>query len=123
MNNKILIVDDEQAYVRLVSLKLKENGYETFAANDAYQGIKMAHEVKPDLILLDLEMPAGTGVDTLEKLKVSSQTSYIPVIVITGVPNDEVEELITVAGADGFFRKPLNFNELLKKINEVLPNT
>lgn len=54
MGFKILVVDDEPHIVRLLSQRLKANGYETFAANDSYQCIKMAKEVKPDLILLDI---------------------------------------------------------------------
>ncbi len=120
MNKKILIVDDEPVFVRLLSLRLKENGYETFAANDGYQGIKLAREVKPDLILLDLEMPAGGGVSTFNNLKASIYTSSIPIIFITGVPGDEVKKLIMDLGADCYFPKPLKFDELLKKIEELL---
>lgn len=120
MNNKILIVDDDQSFVRLVSLKLKDKGYQTFAAFDGYQGIKMTHEVMPDLILLDLEMPAGNGVETFEKLKKSNKTSSIPIFVITGISNKEVKELIITIGADGFFQKPINFTELIKKMELVL---
>lgn len=120
MKKRILIIDDEPKVVRLLSLRLKENEYETFAAYDGYQGIKMAREVKPDLILLDLEMPAGGGVSTFNDLRASFYTSLIPIIFITGVPGDEVKKLIMELGADGFFPKPFKFVELLKKIEELL---
>ncbi len=69
MKKKILIVDDDPSIVRLFSLLLKANGYETFGTYDSYQCIKMAKEVKPDLILLDLDMPAGGGIYAFENLK------------------------------------------------------
>ncbi|NHZ85328.1 MAG: response regulator [Planctomycetia bacterium] len=120
MKKRILIVDDEPAVVRILSLRLKDNGYKTFTANDGYQAVKLAKDVKPDLILLDLEMPAGGGVSTFDNLKASFYTSSIPIIFITGVPGDEVKKLIMKLGADGFFPKPFNFVELIKKIEELL---
>ncbi len=120
MKKKILIVDDEPTVVRLLSLKLKENGYVTFGANDGYQGLKLAKEVKPDLILLDLEMPAGGGFDMFNNIKVSTNTSPIPVIFITGVPGKEIKKLIMNLGADGYFPKPFKFDELIKKIDELI---
>ncbi len=120
MKKKILIVDDEPSIVRLLSKRLDVNGYETFGANDCYYGIKMAKEVKPDLILLDLQMPAGGGVNAFEGLKASLYTSTIPIIFITALPGEEVKKLIIELGADGFFPKPFNIVELLQKIEELI---
>ena len=120
MGKKILIVDDEPQIVRLLSQRLKSNGYEPFAANDSYQCIKMAREVKPDLIILDFKMPAGGGVSAFNNLKSSFYTSTIPVIFITAYPGDEIKKLIKDLGADGFFAKPINSSELLTKIKELI---
>jgi len=120
MKKKILIVDDEPQIVRLLSQRLKANGYETFAANDSYQCIKMAREVKPDLILLDIKMPAGGGIRAFETLKSSTYTSVIPIIFITAYPGEEVKKEIMELGADGFFAKPFNSVNLLNKIKELI---
>ena len=120
MKKKILIVDDEPLIVRLLSNRLKTNGYETIAANDSYQCIKIAKEEHPDLILLDLDMPAGGGTQAFNNLKISSRTSMIPIIFITGVPGKEVKKLIMDLGADGYFPKPFKFVKLLKKIEELI---
>jgi len=120
MKKKILIVDDEPQIVRLLSQRLKANGYETFAANDSYQCIKMAREVKPDLILLDIKMPAGGGIRAFETLKSSTYTSVIPIIFITAYPGEEVKKEIMELGADGFFAKPFNSINLLNKIKELI---
>ena len=120
MKKKILIVDDEPQIVRLLSQRLKANEYETFAANDSYQCIKMAREVKPDLILLDIKMPAGGGIRAFETLKSSTYTSVIPIIFITAYPGEEVKKEIMELGADGFFAKPFNSINLLNKIKELI---
>ncbi|MCJ7800730.1 MAG: response regulator [Candidatus Marinimicrobia bacterium] len=120
MGKKILVVDDEPQIVRLLSQRLKANGYETFAAHDTYQCIKMAQEVKPDLILVDIKMPAGGGIQAFEILKASIYTSSIPIIFITAYPGDEVKNQVKELGADGFFAKPFNSADLLQKIDELI---
>ncbi len=113
-------MDDEPSIVRLLSKRLEANGYEAFGANDSYHCIKMAKEVKPDLILLDMQMPAGGGVHAFENLKASVYTSTIPIIFITALPGEEIKKLIMEFGADGFFHKPFKIAELLKKIKELI---
>ena len=120
MKRKILIVDDEPSIVRLLTIRLEANGYETFVANDGIQGFRMAIDVKPDLILLDLKMPAGGGAWTFEKLKATGYTSTIPIIIISALPGEEVKKLTMEMGADGFFSKPFKSVELLKKIEELI---
>ena len=120
MMKKILIVDDEPSILRLLSKRLKDIGYETFTANDGYQCIKITREVKPDLILLDLQMPAGGGVHAFENLKASVYTSMIPIIFITAFQKKEAKQLIIEMGADGFIPKPINFSELLKMIKKLI---
>ena len=120
MSKKILVVDDEPQILHLLSARLKANGYETVTANDAYQCIKMAMEVKPDLILLDMKMPAGGGVQAFESLKLSVYTANIPIIFITAYPGEEIIKLVKDMGADGFFSKPFKSADLLAKIKDLI---
>jgi len=120
MKKKILIVDDEPGIVRLLSMRLEAHGYETFGANDSYQGLKIAKDIKPDLIILDLQMPAGGGVHLFENLKASIYLETIPIIFMTGFVDKEVKQLVMKMGADGFFTKPFNSVELLQKIKELI---
>ena len=117
---KILIVDDLVLYTKLLSRRLKDYGYETYTANDGHTCIKISKEVKPDLILLDMQMPVGGGLQAFENLKASVDTSIIPIIFITALPGKEVEHLIMDLGADGYFSKPFNFSELQNKIKELI---
>ena len=120
MNKKILIVDDVPEIIRLLTVRLKHNGYETYSANDGYQCLKMAKEVNPDLILLDLQMPAGGGVHAFENLKASVYTSTIPIIFMTAFHKNEVKQLIIEMGADGFIPKPINISELIIMIKKLI---
>ena len=120
MKKKILIVDDEPSIVRLLAMRIKTNGYETFVAYDGFQGLKMARVVKPDLILLDLKMPAGGGVHAFENLKASVYTSTIPIIIVSALSGEEVKKLTMEMGADGFSQKPFDNVELLNKIEELI---
>jgi len=120
MAKKILIVDDESQIVQLLSNRLRANGYETYGANDSYQCIKITQEVKPDLILLDIKMPAGGGIQAFNNLKASAYTSVIPIIFITANHSEEVKREVINMGADGFFAKPFNSVELLNLIKGLI---
>lgn len=120
MGKKILVVDDEPQIVHLLSQRLKASGYETYGANDSYQCLKMAKDVHPDLILLDMKMPAGGGIQAFNNLKSSIYTQNIPIIFITAYPGPEVEKQVKDMGADGFFAKPFNSVELLNKIKSLI---
>ena len=81
---KILIVDDEPSVVRLMSKRLKDNGYETIGTHYGHDAIKIAKEKIPDLILLDWDLPPGGGISVFKILKITLLTTRIPIIFITG---------------------------------------
>jgi DNA-binding response OmpR family regulator len=80
---KILIVDDERDIVKVLVIRLESSGYEVISAFDGAQGVFMAHKENPDLIILDIRMPAGDGFSVAERLKRSSHTWTIPIIFLT----------------------------------------
>ena len=119
-NKKILIVDDN-ADVRLgINIRLKANHYDTFVAWDGLSAISEARKVQPDLIILDLGMPAGGGFSVMERLKANPQLSTIPVIVLSG--NDPVtnKERVFKGGAWAFLQKPVDHEKLLSAIRDAL---
>ena len=119
MGKKILIVDDDPEIVTLLTRWLRNIGYEITAAYDSYQCLKMAQEVRPDLILLDVMMPAGGGINTFNKLKSSVYTSTIPIIFITARP-EEVRKQVKEFCIDGLFAKPFNRDDIINKIKELI---
>jgi len=120
MAKKILIVDDEPQIAMLLNARLRANGYEVMAAYDAIQGFRLAVQHVPDLILLDLRMPAGGGAGMFENLKNNLQTALIPVIFVTAYASEEVEKACRESGAVDVIRKPFDMDEVLRKIRRVL---
>jgi len=123
MNKKytILIADDEQELVTTLRDFLEYEGFETLSAFEGVRTVETAHKKKPDLILLDLQMPAGTGQMVLESLRSRPETEKIPVIVITAIAKDNLEEEVRRRGAQDFLQKPFDPQDLLSKILALLP--
>ena len=120
MTKKILVVDDDMDFVRLLTLRLKANNYEVAVAYDGLQAIERAHKEKPDLILLDLKMPAGGGLTVYENLRLSSETTGTPVIFITAYPSEDTKKKVMQKGAADFVSKPFDPEDLLLKVKKAL---
>jgi CheY-like chemotaxis protein len=119
-NRKILIVDDN-ADIRLgMHLRLKANQYETFFAVDAFSGVAEARKHRPDLIILDLGLPAGDGFTVMERLKQIPFLAVIPIIVVSARDGLGNQERAYEAGARAFLQKPVNDVELLAVIRQAL---
>jgi DNA-binding response OmpR family regulator len=117
---RILIVDDERDIVKALTIRLNRAGYEVVTAFDGAQGIFMAHKERPDLILLDIRMPAGNGFSVAEKLKQSMDAPAIPVIFLTGSPEKDAEKKAMDLGARFYIKKPYDPEELLDAIERAL---
>ena len=119
-SKKILIVDDN-ADIRLgMHLRLKANQYETFFAADAFAAVAEARKHRPDLILLDLGLPAGDGFTVMERLKQIPFLAVIPVIVVSARNGLGNQKRAYEAGAKAFLQKPVNDAELLAVIRQAL---
>jgi CheY-like chemotaxis protein len=114
------VVDDDSAAVLLCSRLLQKAGYTTIIARDAGQAVARAHRDQPTLIVTDLMMPAGGGLSVLERLAMSSRTSTIPVLVLTGSANAELERQATAAGALRVLKKPVEPTGLLDAVREAI---
>ena len=117
---KIIIVDDERDIVKALMIRLQKAGYEVVTAFDGAQGVFMAHKEKPDLIILDIRMPAGNGFSVAQRLKHSTHTFTIPVIFLTGSPEKNAEQKAMALGARFYVKKPKDPEELLDAIKRAL---
>jgi DNA-binding response OmpR family regulator len=117
---KVLIVDDERDIVKAVMIRLQGAGYEVVTAFDGAQGVFMAHKEKPDLIILDIRMPAGNGFSVAQRLKRSMHTFTIPVIFLTGSPEKDAEKKAMALGARFYIKKPYDPEELLDAVKRAL---
>lgn len=122
----ILIVDDELEIREVVKTKLEASGFETKEASRGAEGIKLAQELKPDIILLDIIMPDMDGVEALFKLKSDQVTKDIKVFIFTGKgdPRPEIIEInrkfALESGAVDFIRKEIELNELATKLQKTI---
>ncbi len=120
MPKLILIVDDEPKNVTLVRDLLRVNGYSTSEATDGKQGVDLAKSGKPDLILMDIQMPEMDGLEATRILKTDAATRNIPILALSSYAMAGDKERILKAGCDGYLSKPFNIKELLKTIAEKL---
>ena len=120
LQKKILYIEDEPEMIDLVRLILNRGGYSVVGAETGQEGITIAQQVQPDLILLDLIMPDMDGWAVCRQLQSDERTIAIPIIVITGRPHrlDDVLD-IHIAKVDGYLTKPFTPNELLDKVEWV----
>ena len=119
----VLIVEDEQTEAVLLKALCESGGWSVRVAQDAIQGVMFAGwDPQPDVVLLDLQLPAGNGRKVLERLKASTRTARIPVIVVSGsvgaVP--ELERELLQLGVAGMVGKPVNPYRLLHMMQQVV---
>lgn len=112
MVRKILIADDDRVWVELLSARLTAAGFRVEAAFDAMQTLMYATRSVPDAIVLDVRMPAGTGIQALKKLKAHGKTSHVPVLVVSGVADPLLVEGLKALGAVDFLIKPVKVEDV-----------
>lgn len=120
MKKKILVVEDERAIADILVFNLEREGYEAVSAGDGPQGLKMALEGEPDLILLDVMLPEMDGFEVLRQVREKSQT---PVIMLTAreEETDKVDAL--EMGADDYITKPFSMRELMARVKANMRRT
>lgn len=119
MSKKILIIDDDQVNVQLVRSRLEQNGYSVISALDGAVGLEMVDAEKPDLVILDVEMPGMNGYTFMTQLRKRGGIAPLPpVIVLTA--HETMQPIFTLKGVRGYMVKPLKIDELLRKIEECL---
>jgi DNA-binding response OmpR family regulator len=116
----ILIVDDDPDMLHALEVRLKASGYGVHCAEDGIGAISEARKHTPDLIVLDLGLPAGDGFVVLDILKTNPDLSSIPVVVLSGRDRRANEERVLNAGARAFLQKPVQSNEFLAVIRQTL---
>ncbi len=118
-HRKILVVDDVE-FNRDLIVQLLEDEYEVIQAADGEEGIRRAAQDKPDLILMDLGLPMLDGWEATKKIKAQSELKHIPVIAITSHAMVGDERRARAAGCDEYLAKPIDEDELRKKIDKLI---
>jgi CheY-like chemotaxis protein len=117
---KILVVDDSRFQVALLTKALEENGFDVGTAQDAVQAGMAALRIAPDAIVLDINMPGGSGIEVLKRLKRSTKTQRIPIVVVSGSDDPEVRRAAMELGVTDFLTKPVDLDQLCKTLSGVL---
>jgi len=117
---KILIADDDRVTLETLGAQLRGAGFQILTAMDAMQAFMVAQRSAPDAVLLDIQMPGGTGLDTLKRLRTSSKTQAIPVIAISGLKDPQTSKQALALGAVEFFPKPVDFERLRATLNRLV---
>ena len=115
---KILVIDDDKTLVTLMTALLRKAGHQVVSAFDANSGFMVAQREKPDLILLDLQMPAGGGEVTWKRLQMSTKTSTIPVVYVTATSTPGFAAEVEAQGAAGFIRKPFDPESFAERVED-----
>ncbi|MHC9293241.1 response regulator [Mycobacterium sp. LTG2003] len=112
MGRRILVVEDNPLNLKLVRDVLRFAGYDVFEASSGEEGLRVAEEHRPDLVLMDLQLPGIDGTETLHRLRQGSCGPAIPVVAVTAFAMAEDRERASVAGFDGFVEKPISVRAL-----------
>lgn len=116
----ILIVEDNEKNLKLIRDLLQVKGYETVESETAEEGLRLAAKRKPDLILMDIQLPGMNGIEALGHLRADPVTKNIPVIAVTASAMSQDRDAIMSAGFDGYQRKPLEIKEFLEAVQQIL---
>lgn len=117
---KALVVDDEFHIVQVVSIKLKNNGFDVVTAENGRDGYELAAQMLPDIIISDYQMPVMSGVEMIAKLRENPETAHIPVIMLTARGFSIEDGLQEQLGVSSCLDKPFSPREVLQTIEEIL---
>jgi len=120
---KILIADDSRVHIHLLTGWLQECGFEVIEALDAVQAWMKGLRTQPNLIVLDINMPGGSGIDVLKRLKTSEKTKHIPVLVVSGSAGSDIRDLVKRLGAADLLEKPLDREQFCNAVVGLMAPT
>lgn len=119
-NKTILVVDDEKDLLDLIEYNLKKEGFDVLKAENGEEGIKIAKEHKPDLVLMDIMMPKMDGMEAVEKIRADEDLKSIPIIFLTARSDEKTEVEGLNKGGDDYITKPISTTKLISRIKAVM---
>jgi two-component system, cell cycle response regulator DivK len=120
-NNRILVVEDQEDNRTILRDLLSMAGYELIEAVDGAEGVKLAQQERPDLILMDIQLPILDGYEATRRIKADADLKATPIIAVTSYALSGDEAKARAAGCDGYVTKPFSPRELLATVRQYLP--
>lgn len=120
MSKKILIVEDNDLNLKLFRDLLEAHGYETIETKDGMEAIKLALTVKPDLILMDIQLPEVSGLEVTRRMKADERLKHIPIIAVTAFAMKDDEQKILQAGCEAYVSKPISIMPFIETVKRFL---
>jgi two-component system, cell cycle response regulator DivK len=117
---RILIVEDNDLNQKLFRDLLGAHGYETLETKDGFEAIRLASEYKPDLILMDIQLPEISGLDVTREIKKDPTIAHIPIIAVTAFAMKDDEDKIMKAGCQAYLSKPISLATFLQTVSQFL---
>jgi two-component system, cell cycle response regulator DivK len=119
-NELILIVEDNPKNLKLVRDTFQVKGYRTIVAGTGEEGVRLARDQQPALVLMDIQLPGISGIEAFRQLRADPTTRAIPVIAVTASVMAQERQKVMAAGFDGFQGKPISVRELLETVRGIL---
>ena len=116
----VLIVEDNEKNMKLARDVLQAKGYKTLEAVTGEEGVKLANEGTPDLVLMDIQLPGINGIEAFRQIRADPKTAKIPVVALTASVTPTDRSQITAAGFDAFVSKPINLKEFLDTVKRLV---
>ncbi len=116
----VLIVEDNDKNMKLARDVLQAKGYQTLEAETGEEGVRLARERTPDLVLMDIQLPGINGIEAFKQLRADPKTARIPVVALTASVTPTDRSQITAAGFDAFVGKPINLKEFLDTVKRLV---
>jgi two-component system cell cycle response regulator DivK len=116
----VLIIEDNEKNLKLARDVLQAKGYRTIEAVTGEEGVKLAKEKKPDLVLMDIQLPGISGIEAFKQIRADAKTKAIPVIALTASVTPTDRTAITAAGFDAFLGKPINLKEFVETVRRLV---
>lgn len=120
MTKRVLIVEDNDLNLKLFRDLLSANGYETLETKDGVEAVSLTRNMRPDLILMDIQLPEVSGLDITQKIKSDPEIRHIPVVAVTAFAMKDDEEKILKAGCEAYISKPIAIDHFMGTVKKFL---
>jgi len=120
MTKRVLIVEDNDLNMKLFNDLLEAHGYATLQARAGLEGFELARDHRPDLILMDIQLPEVSGIDIIKLLKENDELRVIPIIAITAFAMKGDEERIRESGCEGYLSKPISVSRFMETVRSFI---